>query len=138
MSVRIALLASGIFLLTGLITGVWKYAKIMASAEHRAPVYVDIAHRASFFYAFASLIIAKLIEFSPFGAGIQTLIVAIPLSFFAMTIAGYIREGMLNRTENMFAERTFTTTTFMYVLIAGEIVPTALIVGGFIYTQFIQ
>jgi hypothetical protein len=136
-SVKIALLASGIFLLTGMITGVWKYAKIMASPEHRAPAYVNLAHLASFFYAFASLIIAKLIEFSPFSGSVQTLIVAIPLAFFALTVAGYIAEGVRNRTENMFSERTFVTTTFMYFLIAGEIGGFAMILGGFIYTQFL-
>ncbi|MBK8809652.1 MAG: hypothetical protein IPN69_02845 [Acidobacteria bacterium] len=136
-SIKIALLASGIFLMTGMLTGVWKYAKIMSSPEHRAPAYVNLAHMASFFYAFASLIIAKLIEFSPFSAGFQTLIVSVPITFFVLTVAGYIREGLLNRTENMFAERTFVTTTFMYLLIAGEIGGFALILGGFIYTQIL-
>jgi len=55
---KVALLFSGLFLLNGMVTGVWKYAKIMASPEHTAPVYVDIAHRTSFFYSFASLVIA--------------------------------------------------------------------------------
>ena len=136
LSIKFALLASGLFLLTGMITGVWKYTKIMSSAEHRAPVYVDIAHRASFFYAFASLIIAKLIEFSPFSEFWQTVIVAVPLLYFILTVIGYIKEGFVNRTENMFAERTFVTTWFMYGLIAGEIGGFALILGGFIYTQF--
>ena len=104
LSVKIALLASGLFLLSGLLTGVWKYARIMRSAEHRAPVYVDIAHRASFFYSFACLVIAKLIEFSPFDQFQQTVLVAVPLIYFGLTVAGYIREGFLNRTENMFAE----------------------------------
>ncbi len=136
LSVKIALSVSGIFLLNGMLTGVWKYAKIMQSANHQAPVYVDIAHRASFFYAFASLIIAKLMEFSPFGSFWQIVIVAFPLGYFLLTVIGYIREGYLNRTENMFAERNFVTTWFMYGLIAGEIGGFVLILGGFIYTQF--
>ncbi len=135
-AVKIALFASGLFLLSGLLTGVCKYAKTMRSAEHRAPVYVDIAHRASFFYSFASLVIAKLIEFSPFDQFQQTVIVAVPLLYFGLTVAGYIREGFLNRTENMFAERNFVTVWFMYGLIAGEIGAFLLIFGGFIYTQF--
>ena len=136
LSIKIALLASGLFLLSGMLTGVWKYAKIMRSAEHRAPVYVDIAHRASFFYSFASLVIAKLIEYSPFSGFQQVVIVAVPILYFILTVAGYIREGYLNRTENMFAERNFVTTWFMYGLIAGEIGGFILILGGFIYTQF--
>jgi hypothetical protein len=136
LSVKIALLASGLFLLSGMLTGVWKYAKIMRSPERRAPAYVDIAHRASFFYSFASLVIAKLIEYSPFGALEQTAIVAVPLFYFILTIAGYIREGFLDRTENMFEQRNFVTVWFMYALIAGEIGGFLLILGGFIYTQF--
>lgn len=134
---KIALLFSGIFLLTGMVTGVWKYAKTMASGEHRAPVYVDIAHRASFFYSFACAVIAQLIAYSPFRGGVQIAIVAVPIAFFALTVAGYIREGLIDRTENMFAERNFVTTTFMYLLIAGEIGGFALILGGFVYSQFI-
>lgn len=136
MSVKIALLCSGLFLLSGMLTGVWKYARTMQSIEHRAPVYVDIAHRASFFYSFASLVIARLIEFSPFSPAWQIAIVAVPLLYFILTVIGYIREGFLNRTENMFAERNFVTTWFMYGLIAGEIGGLLLILGGFVYTQF--
>lgn len=136
LSIKIALLASGLFLLSGMLTGVWKYAQIMQSAEHRAPVYVDIAHRASFFYSFACLVIAKLIEFSPFGQTAQVVIVAVPLLYFILSVAAYIREGFLNRTENMFAERNFVPGWFMYGLIAGEIGGLLLILGGFVYTQF--
>lgn len=119
-----------------MVTGVWKYAKIMSSAEHKAPVYVDIVHRSSLLYSFASLVIAKLVEFSPFGQACQTFIVSVPLLYFALTVIGYIKEGLLNRTDNIFAERNFVTTWFMYGLIAGEIGSVILIVGGFIYTQF--
>jgi hypothetical protein len=136
LATKIALLASGLFLLSGMLTGVWKYAKIMSSLEHKAPAYVDIAHRASFFYSFASLVIAKLIEFSPFSSAWQTVIVAVPILYFILTVIGYIKEGVLNRTDNMFAERNFVTTWFMYGLIAGEIGGFTLILGGFIYTQF--
>jgi hypothetical protein len=136
LAIKISLLVSGIFLLNGMLTGVWKYTKIMASVEHQAPVYVDIAHRASFFYCFASLVIAKLMEFSPFSNFWQIAIVVFPLSYFIITVIGYMREGYLNRTENMFTERNFITTWFMYGLIVGEIGGFALILGRFIYTQF--
>jgi hypothetical protein len=135
-AVKISLLVSGLFLLNGMLTGVWKYAKIMSSPEHAAPVYVDIAHRASFFYSFASLVIAKLIESSPFSAFWQIIIVAFPLSYFILTVIGYMKEGFVNRTENMFAERNFITTWFMYGLIAGEIGGMIFILAGYVYTQF--
>ena len=137
LAVKISLLFSGLFLLAGMLTGVWKYAKTMSSIEHRAPVYVDIAHRASFFYSFASLVIAALVAFSPLSREWQVIIVLFPLAYFVLSVAGYIREGMLDRTENMFDERNFITTWFMYGLIAGEIGGLLLILGGFVYSQFI-
>jgi hypothetical protein len=137
LAVKISLLFAGLFLLLGMLTGVWKYAKTMSSANHRAPVYVDTAHRASFFYSFASLVIAKLIEFSPFDPQWQMVIVIAPLSYFLLTVAGYMKEGFLDRTENIFAERNFITTWFMYGLIVGEIGGLLLILGGFVYTQFL-
>lgn len=136
LAVKIALLVSGIFLLNGMLTGVWKYAKIMSSENHQAPVYVDIAHRTSFFYCFASLVVAKLIEFSPFSNFWQIVIIAFPLSYFILTVIGYMKEGLLNRTDNLFSERNFITTWFMYGLIGGEIGGFIFILGGFIYTQF--
>lgn len=135
-SVSIALFASGLFLLTGLVTGVWKYSKTMSSPGHRAPAYVDRAHLASFFYSFACLVIARLIEHWPFADTVGLVITAVPILFFILSVAAYIREGFLDRTENMFAERNFATTTFMYFLIAGEIGGFALILFGFAYSQF--
>jgi hypothetical protein len=64
-AIKISLLSSGLFLLAGMLIGILKYQRIMTSAEHRAPVYVDIAHRAAFLYSFAMLVIAKLMEFNP-------------------------------------------------------------------------
>ena len=138
LAVKLSLLVSGLFLLNGMITGVWKYAKIMSSAEHKAPVYVDIAHRTSFFYSFASLVIAALIFFSPFSEFWKVITVAFPLSYFVITVIGYMKEGYLDRTENMFSERNFVTTYFVYGLIVGEIGGLIFILGGFIYTQFIR
>jgi hypothetical protein len=136
-AIKISLLFSGLFLLCGMLTGVWKYAKIMSSANHTAPNYVDIAHRSALLYSFASLVIAKLIGFSPFSNPVQLVIVLLPLAYFALTLIGYIREGSLNRTDNIFRERNFVTTWFMYGLIAGEIGGLIFILGGFVYTQFL-
>ena len=135
LAVKISLAASGVFLLAGMLLGVLKYRAVMRSPVHRAPVYVDIAHRAALLYSFAALVLAKLSEYSPYPERVQLAAAGVPLVFFALTIAGYAAHGLRDDTENIFAERNFTTTWFMYALIAGEIAGTAVIVWGFIQTQ---
>ena len=66
-SLLFAYTACGIFLLTGLFTGAWKYYHIHSSEDARAPVYVDIAHRSSLMYSFATLVLAKFVELSPYS-----------------------------------------------------------------------
>lgn len=136
-AIKISLLASGLFLLAGMLLGVLKYRRIMTSPEHRAPVYIDIAHRASFLYSFASLVIARLLEYSPFAVSTQVWIAAIPIFYFAVTILEYTALGLRNRTKNQFSERNFITTWGMYMLIVGEIGGLSAIIWGFISTQLI-
>ena len=135
--IKLSLAASGVFLLAGMLMGIVKYRAIMRSPAHRAPVYVDIAHRAALLYSFAALVIAKLLEYSPYSERVQLAAAGVPLVFFALTIAGYAAHGLRDDTENIFAERNFTTTWFMYALIAGEIGGMAVILWGFIRTQFL-
>ncbi|MGH9944491.1 MAG: hypothetical protein ACRD9R_19260 [Pyrinomonadaceae bacterium] len=137
-AVKISLAASGVFLLTGMLLGIVKYSHIMQSPQHRAPVYVDIAHRAAFMYSFAALVMAKLLEYSPYSERVQLWAALVPLGFFALTIAGYAAHGLRDDTENMFSERNFTTTWFMYALIAGEIGGFAVILWGFVSTQLLK
>jgi hypothetical protein len=137
LAIKISLLASGLFLLMGMLTGVLKYQRIMTSPEHRAPVYVDIAHRAAFLYSFAMLVIAKLLEYNPYSMRVQTGAVAAVLIFLVITILGYLAHGIKNDTENIFNHRSFTTTWYMYLLIVGEIGGLSVILWGFIETQII-
>jgi len=137
LAVKISLAASGVFLLVGMLLGVVKYRAIMRSPAHRAPVYVDIAHRASFLYSFAALVIAELLRYSPYPEAVQLAAAGVPLLFFALTIAGYSAHGLKDDTENMFAERNFITTWFMYALIIGEIGGMAVVLWGFIETQLL-
>ncbi len=136
-AVKISLAASGLYLLLGMLFGVVKYAKTMRSAEHRAPVYIDIAHRAAFMYSFAALVMAKLLEYSPYTERVQLGALGLVLLFFTLTIFGYFAEGLRDRTDNMFRERNFTTTWYMYLLIAGEIGGLAVILWGFVSTQLL-
>lgn len=133
---KISLLASGIFLLSAMLIGIAKYRQMMWRETHQANAYVDIAHRAALLYSFAALVIAELVKYSPFSKNLQLLIVAAPLALFALTIGQYAKLGWLGREETQFAERNFITVWFMYGLIGGEIGGIALLVGGFIYTQF--
>jgi hypothetical protein len=137
LAIKITLLSSGIYLLVGMLTGILKYQGMMKSEKHEAPVYIDIAHRASLLYSFAALVMAKLLEFSPFPIWVQILSTVIPLIYFSLAIASYIKLGLQNIEITQFSERNFITTWFMYSLIAGEIGGVCLIVGGFVYTQFL-
>ena len=137
LAIKISLLASGLFLLTGMLVGVLKYQRIMTSPEHRAPVYVDIAHRAAFLYSFAMLVIAKLLEYNPYSARVQVAAVSTILVFFVLTVFGYLMEGIRDVTDNLFRERNFTTTWYMYLLIVGEIGGLSVILWGFVETQLL-
>lgn len=138
LSIKISLAAAGLFLLMGMLLGVVKYRRTMTSPAHRAPVYIDIAHRAALLYSFAALVLARLLEYSPYAPAVQLAAVAVPLVFFALTIAGYAAAGFRDETDNLFHERNFTTTWFMYLLIAGELGGAGLILWGFLQTQFMS
>lgn len=136
LAVRLTLAASGIFLFVGLIGGILKYRGIMTSPDHRAHPYIDIAHRASLLYSFAALVMAALLNFSPYPDRVQLLITGVPLFFFAVAIARYYRLGLEGKVTNQFQERNFTTTWGMLLLIVGELGGVGAIVWGFISTQF--
>ena len=137
LAIKISLLASGLFLLLGMLIGILKYRRIFTSATHTAPVYVDIAHRAAFLYSFAMLVIAKLLEYSPYSVGVQLAASGVVLTFLTLTVIGYLVTGIRNRTDNLFRERNFTTTWYMYLLIVGEIGGLSVIIWGFISTQLL-
>jgi hypothetical protein len=137
LAVKMSLLASGLFLLAGMLIGILKYERMMSRPSHTAPVYVDIAHRAAFLYSFAMLVVAKLLEYSPYSLRVQLGASGLVLLFLALTIIGYLTHGLKEDTDNLFRERNFTTTWYMYMLIAGEIGGLSVIIWGFIRTQFI-
>jgi hypothetical protein len=98
----LTLFACGVFFLTGLLTGIWKYISIWRSPTAEAPRYVSIAHQTSLLYAFAALVLLKFLEFSPYTETLNLLAVAVPLFFFALAIATYITHGILQDTDNQF------------------------------------
>jgi hypothetical protein len=138
LAIKISLLASGLFLLIGMLIGIVKHQRMLKSTEHTAPAYIDIAHRAAFLYSFAMLVIAKLLEYSPYSESVQLIATSLVLAFLSITIVGYFTHGMRNKTDNLFRERNFSTTWYVYMLTAGEIGGLSIIVWGFISTQFLS
>lgn len=138
---RLCLVAAGVFFGAGLLTGVWKYWHIARSAEARAPVYVDIAHRASLLYSFAAILLAHFAALSAWSERTNLIAAALPLAFFAMAIAGYVMHGLLRDTDNQFekphrvgtlALPGFALHGFMWLLVAGEIGGFAVLFAGFL------
>lgn len=138
LAIKISLLSSGLFLLIGMLIGIVKFQRMLNTAEHTAPAYIDIAHRAAFLYSFAMLVIAKLLEYSPYSETVQLGAMGLVLVFLSITIVGYFTHGLRNKTDNLFRERTFSTTWYVYMLTVGEITGLSVIVWGFISTQFLS
>lgn len=139
-AVRWAIVFSGVFLWTGMLTGVWKYWQIRSTPQARAHYYVDIAHRSSLLYAPASLILAVLAYFSVFSATVNLICVLINLVFFSFSILSYILHGFLKDTSNQFKKphQLGVTLTLpsglmslaMFALIAGELGATGVLLLG--------
>lgn len=135
LAIKLTLAASGLFLFVGMLGGILKYHGMMTSPSHRAHPYIDVAHRAALLYSFAALVMAKLLEYSPYPETVQVVIAGVPLFFFAVAIAQYFRLGLSRRVTNQFSERNFNTTWGMALLIIGELGGVGAIVWGFLSTQ---
>jgi hypothetical protein len=96
----LAIVSAGVFFLTGLITGIWKYKQIMASENGQAHPYVDICHRASLLYAFAAILLAKFVEVSELPNTVELVAVSAVLIYFAIAIFTYFVHGLLQDTDN--------------------------------------
>src|ERR1700728_910812 len=99
---KITLLAAGLIFLLALVLGVWKYAQIMASEDHRAHPYVDIAHRAALLYSFATLLIAVFVELSAWPVWVNLAAAGVVVFFFVVAILSYISHGARRDTVNQF------------------------------------
>lgn len=137
----LCLLAAGLFFMTGLLTGLWKYRCIATSESATAPVYVDIAHRTALMYAFSALLLREFVPYSPLSAVGTLWAAGIPLLFFAAAIATYVIHGILRDTDNQLrnphrlGRRTLPALVihgFMWALAAGEIGGFAILLWGFL------
>lgn len=99
---KLCVVASGVFFMTGLVTGTWKYLCIRASPEHRAHRYVNLAHQASLAYAFACLVLARFAAFSPYTDTFTTVAAACAIYHFAFAVIAYVIHGLTRDTDNQF------------------------------------
>lgn len=143
-AVALALCFAGGLFMTGLLTGLWKYLAIARSEQARAPYYVDIAHRSSLLYAFASLLMAVFAGLSPWSQALTWWATAGPLVFFAAAVGTYLVHGWLNDTRNQLAKPYrlgrghlpgWMIHGFMGVLAVVEIVGAAVLVAG-VFARF--
>ncbi|PJZ25694.1 hypothetical protein CH352_02415 [Leptospira hartskeerlii] len=100
-AVLIAILSCGGFFTVGLVTGIWKYRKMVSSPKGKAPAYVDICHRSALMYSFACLVLAKFAELSAWSSAVNIASVVAAITFFTTAVLIYAVHGWLNNTENM-------------------------------------
>jgi hypothetical protein len=145
LSVKLALIFSGVYLWVGMLTGVWKYVQISRSELARAHYYVDIAHRSSLLYAPATLILAMMAYCSSWDESINLFCVVINLIFFSFSIASYVLHGWLKDTTNQFRQPHQLGTVHlpkmllrlaMILLVIGEIVATGVLLFGMVEGLF--
>ena len=134
---RWTLLAAGLIFLLALILGVWKYRQIATSDTHTAHPYVDIAHRASLLYAFATLLTAVFVELSGWSTAVNAAAAGVLVFFFLAAIAGYVVHGFRRDTDNQFRDPVRGTHGFMFALILGEIAAFAVLLAGFVERQLL-
>lgn len=137
----LCLLAAGVFFMTGLLTGLWKYLCMARSPEAVAPVYVDIAHRTSLMYSFSALVLRAFVPYSPLDATGTFIATAAPLLFFALAISIYVLHGILRDTDNQLkSPHKLGSMTlpgvllhgFMFLLAVAEIGGFAVLLWGFL------
>ena len=136
---QFALISAGVFMLVGMLTGWWKYAHIVRSADATAPAYVDICHRTALMYAFACIVLQQLAMHSRWSHTVNLLAVAIPILFFASAVATYAIHGWLNDTDNQLRQphrlgtRTLpngVVSRYMVLLALGEISGVLVLIAG--------
>lgn len=130
---RIALGASGIFFITGLLTGVWKYLCIRQSQKAEAPHYVNTAHRAALMYAFAAQLLAVFSALSTFSDGVNTAGVIPPLLFFGIAIVHYINLGLTTESNNSIRDSADRNKDYLIlnILAVAEIGGFSVLLVGF-------
>jgi len=133
---RIALIASGLFFMTGLLTGVWKYLCMRQRQNADAPHYVNTAHRAALMYAFAAQLLAVFAATSAFSDTVNTVAVIFPLLFFGIAIVHYINLGLTTESNNSLRDSADRNKDYLIlnILAVAEIGGFAVLLVGFFAT----
>lgn len=142
---KMCTLWSGIFFLTALLAGVWKWHGMATSKTGQAHKYVDTAHRAALLYSFAALLLGHFTTLNELSERTNVLAAAAPLAFFALAICSYLIHGALGDTSNQIAKPrlgrhvlpSWATPLFMGVLAASEIGGFAVLFVGFLQSAYI-
>lgn len=129
-SVALAIVGAGVLLLIGMLTGTWKYVEMRRSPEAKAPMYVDIAHRAALMYSSAMAVCALLAYLSPWAQNLEIAAVLGNFSFFLIATLTYVKLGAERVGQTQYKERNFTTGFGTWVLIVVEIGSTLILLGG--------
>lgn len=130
------LLAAGLIFLLALALGVWKHRQMVTSDRHVAHPYVDIAHRASLLYAFATLLTAVFVELSAWPDWVDLTAAMVLVFFFLAAILSYIVHGARRDTTNQFEHPSPGMHISMVLLIVGEIGGFAVLLVGFAVGQW--
>ncbi len=135
---RIALIASGIFFMTGLLTGAWKYICMRQHQNAEAPHYVNTAHRAALLYAFAAQLLAVFAATSAFSDRVNTIAVIFPLLFFSIAIVHYINLGLTTESNNSMRDSTDRKKDYLIlnILAVAEIGGFSVLLLGFFLRIF--
>lgn len=146
LATRLALGASGIFMIIAIVTGGWKYRHIRTSPDHKAPAYVNIAHQASLAYAFSSLIVSVFAQLSYWHDWINvTAVILLAYQFFFATTA-YVIHGYDVSMTNQFAPphklgrislSPSVVHMSMVLLLICELGGFVVLFSGFLTAQFI-
>lgn len=146
-SASFALLSAGLFLIVGLLSGLWKFIQMWNSPQGLAHPYLDIAHRASLMYGFACLILSGLAMFSIHPETGNFTAAVLVITFFALAVLGYLLQALLKGPDNQLRQPHRIGSAplpragiglFMVLLILAEVGGTLYLFAGALQNPALQ